>query len=189
MTNGQIQDDTNNPDSNNPAGSGQGVDPNVYQNLAQPYPYNPQQVPVQPGQQAGVQQLVPQQQIPQQEIQPQSISPSPEVPARVETSESMIMPEIAPEQVQSTEQEKQDKRVEEQDKTTEKAPDVAPDKTRFESPFKVYGYRISQKIANLGKKLKNSKTKRDTSSSKTWLIVLLGRLLRMYKGEGLKKAE
>jgi hypothetical protein len=115
-----------------------------------------------------------------QDIQPAAVSPSPEAPARIEHGESLQYPEVA------VEEEKRVERAEkkEMESKTERieAPIEAPDQKKFESPFKVYGYKITQKLVDLSKKISGIKVKGDVNSSKTWLLVLLGRILRMYKG-------
>jgi hypothetical protein len=120
---------------------------------------------------------------PQQPQQPVSISPSPEVPARLETSgESVPVPELGQE---STEKqvEQQAEKVKDKKEASVEAPKEAPDQKKFESPFNVYGYKVSSQISDASKSATSQKVARDTNSSKTWLVILLDRLLKMYKQE------
>jgi len=155
----------------------------------QPQDYTGVQYP-QPLSTNGQSQLYPQQQgpyqppfqgnVPQQPIQ---ISTSPEVPARVETQERVILPEAKVEG--EKQQEQAEKRIQEE-KSKEadiQAPEKEPEQRKFESPFRVYGYQASQAVLSSGKDLKSTKVKGNTHDAKTWLFVLLSRLLRVYKGE------
>lgn len=121
--------------------------------------------------------------MPQQPVQPQVVepSPSPEVPARIESQENVVMPE------QNVKQESQVEPVvkseEQQEEKKVDAPEVIPNLTKFESPFKVYGYNLSKQLTDMKDVGLDSSVRGDTSVAKTWLIVLVGRLLRMYKVE------
>jgi len=111
---------------------------------------------------------------------------SPEVPSRIETGEKYFAPEYSEQEkgVEKTEADVVKKDISQ--KEFVKTPDVAPEQQKFENPFRnVYGYRISGNIANSVKKGKRNKVK-GTSSAKTWLVVLLERLLRMYNVDTYK---
>lgn len=119
--------------------------------------------------------------IPQQ--QPTPISPSAEVPARLESQEGVVFPEISVEGERNKEQSERTSEQSKKKETNLKAPEKEPEQQRFESPFRVYGYQASPNITCLGDNLRSTKVRGNTHDAKTWLFVLLSRLLRVYKGE------
>lgn len=157
----------------------QGQQP-YYQQPQQPQPYGDQQ------------------QYPVQQPQPQpQISPggSPEAPSVVGGQERAIVPEQgteqqrAPEQAQEKAGEQGERALQPQPQEKQiAAPDKAPEQKKFESPFsKVYGYKASPQVETQSKKNKGKQVQGDPTYAKTWLIVLLGRLLRMYRGKDSEK--
>lgn len=120
--------------------------------------------------------------------QPQVVTgPTPEIPTRVEGGEQQIVPEVKP-VLEKAEEKKEAMahKVEQKKDETGKDKEIVPDEQKFESPFKVYGYNVSQDIAAQGQRSAGTNVKGDTSFAKTWLIVLLGRLLRMRPNEVLE---
>ncbi len=153
---------------------------------AQQYPQQNQQNPVSDQHQYPQQQYpYPAQQAPQYS-QPVSGSGSPEVPAtRIESGGEYVQNVESAPTLEDQEQirEKGDEKSKDDDKKQIKAPEKAPEQKKFESPFNVYGYKIPQKIKNLKSKMKGDKPKGDVNVAKTWLFVLLGRLLKMSQPE------
>ncbi len=115
--------------------------------------------------------------------QPASISPSAEVPARIESQEGMVLPEVNVEGEKGKEQSEQAIEQSKEKETSPKAPEKEPEQKKFESPFRFYGYQASSNITSLGDNLRSTKVRGNTHDAKTWLFVLLSRLLRVYKGE------
>jgi len=114
------------------------------------------------------------------------ISPSPEVPARIESQESMPMPERMVESEKAKERSEKTNIEEEPKEKITKEPEHEPEEKRFESPFRVYGYQAPSNMTQLGDSLKTAKVKGNPQDAKTWLFVLLGKLLRICKGEAFK---
>ncbi|MBU0975681.1 MAG: hypothetical protein ABIE03_07785 [Patescibacteria group bacterium] len=108
-------------------------------------------------------------------------SPSPEIPTRIEKGTEIVSsPESASEDVSVSETEKMPQPLPKlEEKNRVDAPEVIPNLTKFENPFKVYGYKVSDQVADMGQKLMATRAVGDVSSAKTWLLVLVGRLLRM----------
>ncbi|MBN2015409.1 hypothetical protein JW766_01115 [Candidatus Dojkabacteria bacterium] len=144
---------------------------------ANPMSYSPQ-VPTQRGQQVS---NIPQ--VPVQQIQPVIPGASPEVPSRVEGGERLVVPEVKVEPEKGSEALKEERVEEEKKEKAVEAPNVVPDQQKFESPFKVYGYQLSRNASLAGQKTQGNKVKGDVFSAKTWLFVLINRLVRMYKTE------
>lgn len=116
---------------------------------------------------------------------------SPEVPSTVAPEQGGV-PEMAGDALKPAEQaaveapEKQGEQIQQAPKQQEaiKAPEKVPNQQKFENPFsKVYGYKASPQIATQSKKNKGKKVTGDVTQAKTWIVVLLGRLLSMYKGK------
>lgn len=177
----QVDDPNQNVGTNPyPGSSQQGVDP--YQYPASYYPQPQQPAPQQPYQSPQVPYQTP--------IQPTVGGATPEAPTRTEMGEQYVTPEV-PVQVETGKE-----RVEQVERVAEKQvqkPDVAkedreatPDQKKFESPFKVYGYQASPKMVAKGQKSSSQSVKGNTSLAKTWLVVLLGRLLRLHPREALQ---
>lgn len=159
-------------------GGQQGHDPHPY-----PQSYYPQQWQQQPPQP-----VQPTLNLPVQQPQPVGTGVSPESPARVEQSEQYIAPEApsVPEKSQDIQENKAEQKVVKEEEVTKEATEIPQDKQKFESPFRVYGYQVMQKNAALGKRTSSSTVKGNPSLSSTWLIVLLGRLLRLKHSEALE---
>jgi len=115
---------------------------------------------------------------PLQQPQVSSGGASPEVPARIEQPEPFVPTEAVTEAEKSKEGVREEKTEKEKDKSEEKVESI-PDQKKFESPFRVYGYQASQKSIAKSRKSSSLKVRGNPSFAKTWLIVLLGRLLRM----------
>jgi hypothetical protein len=126
--------------------------------------------------------------LPVQNSQPIHSGVSPEVPARVEQGERFVTPE-ATGKVESKREvpQSEERPVQPKEEISSEKPEVAPDQKKFESPFRLYGYNVSQKVASLGKTSANT-VKGNTAYAKTWLILLLGRLLRVNPNEALETA-
>lgn len=119
----------------------------------------------------------------QQDPQPVNGSSSPEAPARSEQESEVIqIPEVGAEATKkvekASEKQKESVKIKEKD-SVDRSGEASPDQTKFESPFRVYGYQASQDVTRLGRKASGSKVSGDTSFAKNWLLVLLGRLLRV----------
>lgn len=155
-------------DPNNPA--------NVSGQAFGPYNYPSQQQWQQPEPVQQAQDVVPQQ------PQPGVVGSSPEVPARVEQAEPYTGTEDVPEAEKSEEEGEKREKGRQKEEKFEAASEPVPDQKKFESPFKVYGYQASAKMAAKGKKSSSLQVRGNPSLAKTWLIVLLGRLLRMHAG-------
>jgi hypothetical protein len=149
---------------------------------SQQYPQQGNQWPVPQNQQSANTSM---QQYPQAYGQPQQPAVggalSPEMPSIVERSEQVLRPEVQVEK--GKEEEKVPGKPKETPRPEAKTVEVKPDEKKFESPFNVYGYQVSQNVAQQSQKNQEGKVRGDTNSSKTWLFVLVNRLLRMYKGQ------
>jgi len=111
---------------------------------------------------------------------------SPEIPTTYEEGEQVVQPEItseapaSPEQTQMPE-EKGKEGSSEQDELI-KSPQQESDEQKFENPFSVYGYQASKKVVDQATKGKGrNSVSGDVSQAKTWLLVLLGKLIKMRK--------
>jgi len=122
--------------------------------------------------------------------QPVSGSGSPEIPGQLQSAEQGRPMEGRVEQApQGTEQSVEqagESREQAAQVPVEKAvtaPEKPPDQKVFESPYKLYGYKISPQTVQRGASSDTTNAKGDVDLAKTWLMVLLTRLLRMYKGK------
>lgn len=119
----------------------------------------------------------------------QIVSPSsPEIPARIDQQEGYRAPELGQEQEKITEKAEvsEEKGIKkEEEKGVVQAPEVPAKTQRFENPYKVFGYQASQQtmaqMSDSGKAKKGN-----ISDAKSWLVVLLEKLLRVYKGSAYK---
>lgn len=115
---------------------------------------------------------------------------SPEIPSQMQGSEQLTSPDRSVEQSptrvseQSSElgTEQAEKSSQAPAETSVKAPEKVPDQKTFESPYKLYGYKISPQTVQKGASDDTTEAKGDIGAAKTWLKVLLTRLLKMYKG-------
>jgi hypothetical protein len=121
------------------------------------------------------------------QIQPVSTGGiSPEVPISSETGEQIVQPEVHPEMpvTSETKSDKGEISTEKKEITEERidSPKQEPNEYVFESPFSVYGYQASKKTLDQARKGKgrNSVTG-DVDSARTWLLVLLGKLIKLRK--------
>lgn len=116
---------------------------------------------------------------------PVTFSPSPESgPVKVESGgETIASPEVGAETLTNEEKSEQGQRKSKNVKEVIRSNESKPTKKEeFESPFSVYGYKVPQQVVNKGaKNTGNANVKGDTSEAKTWLLVLINRLFRMYK--------
>jgi hypothetical protein len=148
--------------------------------------YNPYNYTDQPGSPVGAAQpYQAQQDLSQQVPQPQPISPSPEVPATApEVYPGHEMPAEAITEKGTESQRDVEQKKETPEQKAIEAPLQAPDQTASEKPatrLKMYGYQATQQAIQQGKKAASAgqKVKGNPTMSKTWLFVLLGRLLRI----------
>lgn len=182
-----MQNDTqgnnlNNSNVDNPNSAGQVANPNVPNNI----PAHQRDL-YQNGQAVNNQQNNLQGQNQQQPKQPFVPSPSPEFPARVEPQETGPSQEVGVEiegnveQQRQVEQETEPKQIPAEKKDKVEPPPKQNDDQVDENPYKVYGYKISKKVAEKQSKKSGNGVKGNPSAASTWLMVLLDKLVRLYQ--------
>ena len=154
------------------------------QSIPSPAPLDPAVVSQQPGQ-------TPQQQLPQQPVrQPYIQQPqvpvsgaTPEAPASLpERPVETAMPvESSPERPEQSEQIVNQGAAVEDKQEVVQTPDKAPDEKKFESPFKLYGYQASEAAVQKSKSSSARQGRGNSALSQTWLLVLLGRILKIQE--------
>ncbi|HEC64185.1 MAG TPA: hypothetical protein ENI23_02700 [bacterium] len=124
----------------------------------------------------------------QQVVVGTGVSPeAPGVVAPVETApqapeyqaDSLKQPEVPP--IEQVEKKEADAQVQKPDISAK--PTIAPKTVEKEQDIsgpKIYGYMVPNKIRNNFRAIKSKKGKGNPSASRTWLYVLLDRMLRMH---------
>ncbi|MDD3646908.1 MAG: hypothetical protein PHS44_00200 [Candidatus Dojkabacteria bacterium] len=120
-----------------------------------------------------------------------SPSPSPEMPAKIEAGTEVVSKPDKVGEVENTaeSQEVAQEQMRPQEAGKIDAPKVIPNLTKFENPLKVYGYKVSDQVADMGKKYPSAAAIGDVTLAKTWLLVLVGRLLRMGSPTGVQPGD